>query len=373
MLVLRTPESLRLEWLVSVVGGVLALLAFWLDTSRELPLSLLGQYRHVVWLVDASGSRYDTAPTSATLPMTTLRYMSMRNRQNTLATWVNQGGELWGLGGGFGNATNAPWNVTANDLNGVRTYTTLVTTLAPVPDLTAGRFMYDLAHWRSEFRVFQGFIRFARYDQKDPTSTNPRAWPGRPFRDERYTTLPTLLQSRTPTSDPLSLVPYRTNSDYYINNPAYSQVGINIEYLTYENEILETIQVTPDSSFEFSALDTLYNAYGTAYSSQMLQAGSGVNALMTYYKGGENGSVMFLGSSIWDHRRTQCQGLVDFVLGQMWGMTRNAVVSNPSPARAARPAVTTAGTAVRRTSGALSRPPAVPQRPAKSNTFQRWR
>jgi hypothetical protein len=336
-----------------------------------MPLSVLGQYRHIVWLVDASGSRYDTAPTSATLPMTTLRYMSMRNRQNTLATWVNQGGELWGLGGGFGNATNAPWNVTANDLNGVRTYTTLVTTLAPVPDLTAGRFMYDLAHWRSEFRVFQGFIRFARYDQKDPTSTNPRAWPGYPFRDPRYTTLPTQLQSRTPTSDPLSLVPYRTNSDYYINNPAYSQVGINIEYLTYENEILETVQVTPDSSVEYSALDTLYNAYGTAYSSQMLQAGSGVNALMTYYKGSENGSVMFLGSSIWDHRRTQCQGLVDFVLGQMWGMTRTALAPKPSPARAARPAAAPAGTIARPAAGPPHRSAAAPRPPARPDGLLR--
>ena len=56
----RTPESLRLEWLVTVVGGVLALLAFWLDTSRELPLSLLGlvfaagllvDYLRITWLV----------------------------------------------------------------------------------------------------------------------------------------------------------------------------------------------------------------------------------------------------------------------------------------------------------------------------------
>jgi hypothetical protein len=304
--------------------------------NPTMPLSLLGQYRHVVWMVDASGSRYDTAPTSATLPMTTLRYMSMRNRQNTLATWVNQGGDLWALGGGFGNATNAPWNVTANDLSGVRTYTTLVTTLAPVPDLLPGRFMYDLVHWRSEFRVFNGFIRFARYDQRDPTSTNPRAWPGLPFRDPRYATLPTLLQSRTPATDPLSLVPYRTNSDYYINNPAYSQVGINIEYLTYENRVLETIQVTPDSSFEYSALDTLYNAYGTAYTGQMLQAGGGVNALMTYYKGSENGSVMFLGSSIWDHRRAHGQALVDFVLGTMWGLPKNAAVTAPARRVASR-------------------------------------
>ena len=315
--------------------------------GRENPtmsLSLLGQYRHVVWMVDASGSRYDTAPTSATLPMTTLRYMSMRNRQNTLATWVNQGGDLWALGGGFGNAVTAYWNVGANDLNGVRTYTSLTNALAPVADLLPGRFMYDLVHWRSEFRVFNGFIRFARLDQRDPTSSLPSAWKGRALADPRYYALPVQLQSRTPATDPLSLAPYRTNSDYYINNQAYSQVGISIEYLAYENRVLETIQVTPDSSVEYSALDTLYNAYAPAYPGQLLQPGQGVNALMTYYKGGENGSVMFLGSSIWDHRRTHCQGLVDFVLGQMWGMTRNTVASSPSPARTARPAVTAAAT-----------------------------
>jgi hypothetical protein len=268
--------------------------------------------------------------------MTTLRYMSMRNRQNTLATWVNQGGDLWALGGGFGNAVTAYWNVTANDLNGVRTYTSLTNALAPVADLLPGRFMYDLVHWRSEFRVFNGFIRFARYDQRDPTSTNPRAWPGLPFRDPRYTTLPTLLQSRTPVTDPLSLVPWRTGPDYYVNNPAYSQIGINIEYLTCPNEILETIQVTPDSSFEYSALDTLYHAYGTAYSSQMLQAGSGVNATMTYYHGNENGPVMFQGTSTWDYRRADCQALVDFVLGTMWGLPKNAAVTAPARRVASR-------------------------------------
>ena len=342
--------------------------------NPTIPLSVLGQYRHIVWMTDASGSRYDTSPTSATLPMTTLRYMSMRNRQNTLSTWVNQGGELWALGGGFGNATNTTWNNQANDLNGVRTYTSLVSSTAPIPDLVPGRFMYDLAHWRSEFRVFNGFIRVARYDQKDPTSTLPGAWQGRPLPDPRYAVLPTLLQSRTPTTDPLSLVPFRTASDYYVNNQAYSSVGLSAEYVAYENVILETEQVTPDSSYESSALDTLFLAYGPAYPKVLLQAGDGVNGMMTYYHGSENGPVMFLGSSIWDFRRTQGQALVDFVLGTMWGMTRNSMVSQPSAARVQRAPVTTAGsTGTRPASRVLARPSATPQLPARSNTFQRWR
>lgn len=55
----RTPESLHLEWLISMIGAVLALLAFWQDTAQDLPLSLLGlvfafgllaDYLRVTWL-----------------------------------------------------------------------------------------------------------------------------------------------------------------------------------------------------------------------------------------------------------------------------------------------------------------------------------
>jgi len=56
----RTPESCRLEWLIAAVGGILALGAFWLDTSSKLPVSLLGlvfsagllaDYFRITWFV----------------------------------------------------------------------------------------------------------------------------------------------------------------------------------------------------------------------------------------------------------------------------------------------------------------------------------
>ncbi|RPI93694.1 MAG: hypothetical protein EHM40_09050 [Chloroflexi bacterium] len=56
----RTAESRRLEWLISVVGGILALCAFWLDITFKLPVSLLGlvfaaglvaDYIRITWLV----------------------------------------------------------------------------------------------------------------------------------------------------------------------------------------------------------------------------------------------------------------------------------------------------------------------------------
>ncbi len=56
----RTPESRRLEWLVSAIGGILALAAFWMDVSIKLPVSLVGltmavsllaDYIRITWLV----------------------------------------------------------------------------------------------------------------------------------------------------------------------------------------------------------------------------------------------------------------------------------------------------------------------------------
>ncbi|HEX7555373.1 MAG TPA: hypothetical protein VF338_02020, partial [Leptolinea sp.] len=56
----RTTESRRLEWLVSAIGGIVALGAFWLDNYIKLPVSLVGlvfsisllaDYIRITWLV----------------------------------------------------------------------------------------------------------------------------------------------------------------------------------------------------------------------------------------------------------------------------------------------------------------------------------
>lgn len=56
----RTAESRRLEWLIGAVFGVLAVAAFWLDNTRDLPVSLVGltfavgllaDYIRITWLV----------------------------------------------------------------------------------------------------------------------------------------------------------------------------------------------------------------------------------------------------------------------------------------------------------------------------------
>lgn len=92
-----------------------------------IPLDVLDRYRHIVWIADPQGSA------------AALRYMSYRNRQSTLATWVQQGGKLWALGGGFGFATNADWNNPNNDTVTGRVFSSAGFN----PDLKPGRFMYD--------------------------------------------------------------------------------------------------------------------------------------------------------------------------------------------------------------------------------------
>jgi hypothetical protein len=298
--------------------------------NPTVPLGLLSQYRHVVWMTDQRAVGWEGSPTSNVQPITTLLYMSRPNRQNTLATWVSQGGKLWALGGGFGHATNAPWNNLNNDVNQTRCYRFDGTR----PDLTPGRFMYDLAHWRSEFRVFGPvFVRFARYDQPDPTVGLPRPpvyWKGGKFTNPEvdYTVLPTVLQPRDPATDPIW--PFRSLGDFYVGNQAYSSNGINLEFLSLEHYMLEQVPApsptNPDSSVERSTLDSLYLAYGSSYPGQMNQssAGQGVNTVMTYYHGRENAPLVFSGTSLWDFRQQNCQALVDFVLGRLWGLSKSA-------------------------------------------------
>jgi hypothetical protein len=341
--------------------------------NPTIPLDVLNQYRHVIWMTDRA-SAYSLAPNSSTLPMPTLLYMSAPGRQNTLATWVLQGGELWALGGGLANATNTYWNNAANDLNQIRTYRSD----GPRPDLTPGRFMYDLAHWRSEFRVFGPvFVRFSRYDQQDPTVGSPPpapAWPGGTFTNPEvdYTALPTTLQFRSPATDPLW--PYRTSSEFYVGNRTYSPIGVNLEFLCGENRILEQLpaptETNPDLTVERSMLDSLYLVYGGAYPKQMNQssAGEGVNAAMTYYHGRDNAPLVFSGMAIWDFRRTDCLALVDFVLGRLWDLPKSTLYTAPSavaPSLTRRVAVPTPQT--------FQRPPGSVRQPVGKAIFQRRR
>jgi len=357
---LLSPAGIFKGYSFDTLGTRLGLL------NPAVSLGLLGRYRHIIWMADRSS--WTLAPNSTTTPMPTLLYMSEPSRQNTLAIWVNQGGKLWALGGGFGNATNSPWNNADNDVSGVRTYRFD----GLRPDLTPGRFMFDLAHWRSEFRIFgPAFVRYVRYDLPDPV-VNATSWKGGKFTnpDVDYTTLPATLQPRSPVTDPIW--PFRTNTEFYIGNSRYSAVGLSLEYISLEHYMTEEIPVpsptNPDSTVERSTLDSLYLAYGSAYPGKMLQSGEGVNTVMTYYHGRENAPLVFSGTSIWDFRRQDCVGLVDFVLGKLWGLTKSTLYTAP---RAVAPGFVRRSAAP--TPQTLRRPPGSARQPVGKSTSRRWR
>jgi hypothetical protein len=250
--------------------------------------------------------------------------------------------------------------------------------------------MYDLAHWRTQFRIYGPvFVRFSRYDQPDPTVIGspkpPTYWKGGTFTNPEvdYSSLPTTLQFRSPTTDPLWIWPDRTNNtEYYIGNRAYSSIGVDIEFLCVEHKMLEQIptptEENPDLTVERSTLDSLYLVYGAGYPKQMNQsgAGEGVNVVMTYYHGRDNAPLVFSGMSIWSFRRTDCQALVDFVLGELWGLTKNTVYTAPHASAASfarRVAVPTHKPTPAPTQRTFQRPPGSVRQPVGPSTFQRWR
>jgi hypothetical protein len=62
---------------------------------------------------------------------------------------------------------------------------------------------------------------------------------------------------------------------------------------------------------------------------------------MTFYHGRDNTPFVYTGVEPWDWTREDCQGLVDFVLGDVWKLTKAAPASNVvlpgAPSRVSRP------------------------------------
>jgi hypothetical protein len=300
-----------------------------------VPLSTLGHYRHVLWLTDGAGA-LNTKPGTDTGdlggPQTALRYMNQIGRQNTLATYVAQGGRVWLAGGGAATASIINFNRSIND-NALPNPRTLTFRNAD-NELIPGRFMYDQAHWRSEFKLFKvngGRIR--RYLGRFESAAGI------------YAGLPEEIHLKSTATDPFP--PNRAGQAQGV----FYQTQFDIEFLSQPNEILEDQDPRrPHEDFQ-STLDTLYKATGPA-----LQPDTGPAALqsvvMTYYRGAENPPFVMTGFNLWNFRRADLVQLVDFVLQQLWGMTRSVPVAGPAEiggadarrpyGRAARPGAATA-------------------------------
>ena len=260
------------------------------EQSQVIPLSVLANYRHVLWLTDAAGALNSDPVESAVNPITGMRFMSPY--VNVLSTYMKMGGKLWLAGGGTATASLKPFDRLTNNGGGV----TRFSSLPQFNEIFPGAMVWEAPHLRSEISVanaLQGTRALGRFESA----------PG------AYGALPATLDSRTPTSDPLP--PTRTSSQgglFYVSVRA-------AEFLTQPNVIIEGGE---------SVLDSLYVVQGSG-----VPIGTG-NVAMTVYHGANGGQCVWTGFDLWSFQRTECIQLVDGVLQGIWGLPRDPVMRGPA-------------------------------------------
>ena len=272
-----------------------------------VPLSILSKYRQVIWMTNDVGSTYLGSPSDLLQPITSLRLMSTPGWMSTLSAYVEQGGKLWLLGGGAAYASLAalqrrgtPPNVfTSGD-----------------GELVEGRLMYDHVQWRSAVTVNAAQVAMLNdaailrlFDPSRLTASPGRGWTGQPNYAKLRSALPYLtLRSRDDPPPPLREGDLQWWLFHYFT----------VEFLSQPNVILEDADPRPNHERLESALDTLYVAMGAL--------APFAAPVMTYYHGSEGGSVVFSGFPIWRFRPSQCATLVDFILQDIWGLSRRSTV-----------------------------------------------
>ncbi len=297
-----------------------------------VPLSTLVNYRHVLWLVDPRGAvsgPNDFAPTA-------LRAMSRPGVSSTLAAYVEAGGQVWLAGGGVAYASLIEFDRVENNVGSNTVFTVQAGELGP------GRPIHDHVHLRSSVAVTVGSA------QPDRSPAARGGWSGHgpdgSLAAPDYSHLPSTMRFRSAATDPIP--PTRLASQAGL----FYRTTSPFEYVAAPNVIAERMSPHGNSPKLESALDTLYQVS----SSTLLVSPA---PAMLYYHGRDNAPVVFTGFDVWTWSRADCQALVDFVLGDIWGMTRNGtrVAGRPASIRAVpgvRPAQRPAA-AIRR---AASRP-----------------
>lgn len=255
-------------------------------------LTDLGHYRHVLWYVDYKSSTNVNPIDYDRDPMPLLHGVSFPGKSNPLAIWIKQGGRAWVFGGGVASCTQREWEKTGTNA--------LVYSSADT-ELVAGRFMFDLAHWRSE--ITDGTSGQARWST---AGTIP--WAGQPD----YSTLPPIMKEKTAATDPFAqYAPNRANQGEFY------QAVYSVEALTKANTIVQDDDPDPNALRMVPTLDTLYATTGGS-------VGSG-KPVMTLYHGGENQQFLFSGFPLWYFQRQHVIAMTDWVLQTLWGMPRRPV------------------------------------------------
>lgn len=278
------------------------------DPAAAVTLFRLGQYRHVLWLVDGLSATYGAGQGSTFGPITALRAMSAPGRISTLASYVSAGGQVWLAGGGAAYASLINFNRTDNDGAGV---------LFTFDDgeLGPGRPMYDHAHVRSALGVGNSSAEPQR------SLAARGGWSGHgplgTLSAPDYSRLPVAMRFKTPDTDPIPPTRLANQGGLYYRSNTRN------EYVAAPNEITEDMDPDPAVARIESTLDTLYEVNSTL----LLTSPAPV---MLYYHGRDNVPFVFTGFDLWSWTRDDCQALVDFVLVDLWGLNR----TGPSTAAA---------------------------------------
>ncbi len=262
-----------------------------------LTLDYLGRYRKLIWLVDYKSAQLTNPVDYVRDPMPMLHHVSYPGRTNPLTAWVKQGGLAWIQGGGAAQCMQEPWEKYGTNA--------LVHANADT-ELVAGRFMFDIAHWRSE--ITEGLGR-----QAGRSTAGQHPWAGMPD----YAKLPSPLTEKTTASDPFATyAPRRTRAgDFY-------QTVFQGEVLTKPNTVAEDADPLPNVEDLEPTLDTLYATTAGALGPN--------KPIMTLYHGSENAPLVFSGFPLWYFQRGQAAGVIDFVLQDLWGMTKRTSATRPA-------------------------------------------
>lgn len=298
--------------------------------SATVPLSVLAQYRHVLWMTDVTGAISTNPLNSPINPMAALRYTNQRGIPSTLEQYAAMGGKVWLVGGTGAYCTLINFNAVGSR-NNDNLYGAGKTIFSVAADeLAPGRPMFDFAHWQSEMTTQAAVTTPTRFTPA--TGWSHPAWGGGTVSAPDYTRLPASLRRRALALGD-SLPPTRTGQ----SNTFYTTNSVNVEYLDQPNIVFEDMNPDPIVVEERSGLDTLYRLQGGT-----LSTGSTLQTpvAMTWYHGPSAPPFVFSGFDIWAWSRQDVIALVDFVLQDVWGLARQPIARAPSavPARIAHAA-----------------------------------
>jgi len=288
------------------------------NAADGVPLRVLAQYRHVIWLVDQRGSLFSASVDQGIFPVTALRAMSRPGVASALAAYIQMGGRVWLAGGGTAFASLAEFDRRSNNQGQITVFTVDDGELGP------GRPLYDAAHVRSAIGVTKSDLSMNR------SAAAIGGWSGHgpdgTLSAPDYSHAPAAMRRRDPGTDPLP--PTRLASQAALYYPTTFPAGFVMEPDTIREDF-----GTPGVPRVESALDTVYDVSGA-----VLPIPSA--PVMLYYHGRDNVPFVYTGFEPWDYTRDDCQGLVDFVLHDIWGLAKSAPGVRPgaAPLHVQRPA-----------------------------------